>query len=98
MGPWLAGLYDTDRSVTRAAQDSLKETFPSEEKLANLWRLYKSSIIEYSYGAITKESIYTLSDERTTSPDDAIAKHARVIGAAILLVARVIGKCREWPL
>ena len=90
MGPWLAGLYDTDRSVTRAAQESLKQAFPSEEKIISLWRLYRSSIVEFCLDAITKETVYTLSDERTTSPDDALAKHARVVGASVLVVTNII--------
>lgn len=92
IGPWLAGLYDNDRSVSRAAQESLKQVFPSEEKLLNLWRLYQAPIIAYSLDAITKETVYTLSDERTTSSDDAISKHARVLATGILLVTHLIGQ------
>ena len=89
---WLAGLYDNDRAVTRTARESLQQVFNSEEKLKSLWRLYRSSILEYAHNAIEKESIYTLSDERTSSPDDASAKYARVVGAAISMVANVIGQ------
>lgn len=92
IGPWLAGLYDNDRSVSRAAQESLKQVFPSEEKLSNLWRLYLASIIVYSLDAITKETVNTLSDERTTSPDDAAAKHTRVLATALSLVTHIIGQ------
>lgn len=91
VGPWLAGLYDNDRSVSRAAQESLKQVFSSEDKLANLWRLYQAPIIVHSLDAITKETVNTLSDERTTSPDDALAKHARVVATSILMVTRIIG-------
>ncbi|KAL8831212.1 MAG: hypothetical protein Q9191_000993 [Dirinaria sp. TL-2023a] len=90
VGPWLAGLYDNDRSVSRAAQDALEEAFSSEEKIGSLWKLYQSAIIEHCHTAISKESVYTLSDERTTSPDDALAKYARVVGASILVVARIL--------
>lgn len=92
VGSWLAGLYDNDRAVTRDARESLKQVFTSEEKLKSLWRVYQSSIIEYAEDAVEKETFYTLSDERTTSPDDASSKYARVIGAAISMVATVIGK------
>lgn len=91
VSPWLAGLYDNDKSVTRAARDSLRQVFVSEMKLKSLWRVYQSSVLEYADDALTKETIYTLSDERTTSPDDASAKYARVIAAAISMVANVIG-------
>ena len=69
----------------------MKQVFPCEEKLANLWRLYQAPVIVYSLDAITKETVHTLSDERTTSPDDAFAKHARVVATSILLVTRLIG-------
>lgn len=91
---WLAGLYDNDRSVTRSARESLRQVFTSEEKLKSLWRVYQSSIIGYAEDAVEKETVYTLSDERATSPDDASAKYARVIGAAISMVATVIGMCQ----
>ncbi len=90
---WLAGLYDNDRAVTRTARESLRQVFTSEEKLKSLWRIYQSSILRYAEEAVLKETVYTLSDERTTSPDDASAKYARVAGAAISMVANIIGLC-----
>jgi uncharacterized protein (DUF2267 family) len=90
VGPWLIGLYDTDKSVTRATQESLERVFPSEEKRNNLWRLYRSPIVDFCLNAIKKETVNSLSDERTTSPDDALAKHARVVGASILVVTKII--------
>ena len=92
VGPWLAGSYDNDRSVSRAAQESLRQVFPSDEKMSHLWRLYQASIIEFASDAINKENVNTLSDERTTSPDDATAKHARVVATSMLLVTHLIGK------
>ena len=99
VGPWLAGLYDNDRGVSRAAQASLKQVFLSEEKLASVWQLYQAPITAYALDAVTKETVTTLSDERTTSPEDALAKHARVVATSILLVTRLLGqlfdsKCR----
>lgn len=90
VGPWLAGLYDIDKNVTRATQESLAQVFPSDEKRKNLWRLYRSSIIAFCRDSITKETVHTLSDERTTSPDDAFAKHARVVGASALVVTNLL--------
>ena len=91
-GPWLAGLFDNDKSVVRAAQESVKQVFTSEEKMRGVWRVYQSPILQYAADIITKENKFSLSDERTTSPDDASAKFARVIGSAILMVTNVIGK------
>ena len=86
VGPWLAGLYDNDKIVSRATQESFKQVFNSEHKMKNVWVVYQEAILEYSKDAIVKETVNTLSDERTTSPDDASAKYARVVGVAVLIV------------
>ena len=91
VGPWLAGLYDNDKTVIRAAQESFKQVFPSEEKMRNVWKVFHLSVLEYSRDAVLKETVYTLSDERTTSPDDAAAKYARMAGTAISLVTHIMG-------
>ncbi len=96
VGPWLAGLYDNDKTVARAAQESVKQVFSSEEKMKNVWMVYQEAILEYSRDAITKETANTLSDERTTSPDDASAKYTRVISAAILVVEHVISQLQPF--
>lgn len=88
---WLAGLYDNDKVVVRTARDSLARVFTSEEKLKSLWRIYQSSILEYAENVVSKETVFTLSDERTASPDDASAKYARAAGSAISMVANIIG-------
>lgn len=78
--------------VSRTAQSSFKEVFQSEEKINNVWTVYLGSILQYCSDAVFKETIYTLSDERTVSPDDAAAKYARVVAAAILVVRHVLGR------
>lgn len=92
---WLAGLYDNDRSVARATQDSLKQVFTTDEKIRSLWRIYLNAILEYTTYTIINETKYSISDERATNPDDASAKYTRVIGAAVLMVTRVMGKSLE---
>lgn len=92
IGAWLAGLYDNDRLVTRAANEAFTQVFPGDGgKQKAVWKVYQPSILGYCKDAILKESIRTLSDERTTSPDDAEAKYARVVGSAILVVTNLLG-------
>ncbi len=88
---WLAGLYDNDKSVGRAANEAFGRVFSSEEKRAHVWRVYQSSILEYCHNVIARESIATLSDERTVSPDDASAKYSRVAGATVMMVTNLLG-------
>lgn len=88
---WVAGLYDNDKSVVRAANESFNRVFTTEEKRKNVWRLYQTSILEYSRDVICKETTATLSDERTTSPGDASAKYSRVVGSAMMIVTNILG-------
>ena len=94
VGAWLAGIYDNDKSVSRAAQESFKLVFPSEGKYKNVWRVYQSDIIQFSKNIVDKETTYSLSDERTTSPDDALSKYMRTLGAAITMIMSLIGLLR----
>ncbi|KAG8528214.1 uncharacterized protein KY384_007131 [Bacidia gigantensis] len=90
VGPWLAGIYDNDKSVSRAAQDSFKHVFPSEEKYLSIWRLYQVDIATYTSNIIMNESPNTLSDERTTTSDDAMSKYTRALGAVIAMLMTLI--------
>ena len=89
---WLAGLYDPDIAVNRAALESFKQTFATEEKSKNVWRAYHGAIARYTQDIVVKETESTLSDARTTSLDDAITKYARVAGCAIIILTKLLGK------
>ncbi|KAI5821211.1 hypothetical protein BZA77DRAFT_2525 [Pyronema omphalodes] len=90
VGPWVAGTFDPDRSSARAAKDALLRIFKTEEKLDQIWEAYQSAILEFCRDTITNESVYSLSDERYTPPDDAKAKFDRVLACCALCVARLI--------
>ncbi|KEY79644.1 RING zinc finger protein [Aspergillus fumigatus] len=90
IGAWLAGFYDNDRPVHRAALESFMLVFTTEEKRNGVWKVYQSSILDFVDDVILQQTPQTLSDERTVKPDDAEAKYARVVGTALLLLNRVI--------
>jgi hypothetical protein len=90
VGAWLSGLYDTDRSVVEATQNSLRQVFSTPEKMQNIRKAYQQPILEYCRDAIDKESPQTLSDERTVSPDDMEAKYSRVVSACIAMVGSLV--------
>lgn len=96
IGAWLAGLYDSDKLVFRAAQESIVRAFPTEEKRQSLWRVYRSSIFEFVIDAVLEQSPQTLSDQRTVRPDEAEAKHARVVSTALQVLNQLLGKFRGW--
>ena len=90
IGAWLSGTFDSDKSVSRSAQDAIEKSFPTQEKQKAVWRLYQRSLIEYVEDAVFNQTPQTLSDERTTSSDDADAKHVRVVGTAILVLGQLL--------
>ncbi|TQN74076.1 E3 ubiquitin-protein ligase listerin [Colletotrichum shisoi] len=94
VGAWLAGLYDKDRVVSRAANDGISSFLNSPEKVALFWKKCQSQITTYATDAI-QETKDTLSDERSTTADDAEAKYLRVVGASISLVLGLLQKLEQ---
>ncbi|MCJ1314021.1 hypothetical protein MMC25_007701 [Agyrium rufum] len=88
--PWLAGLYDNDKRVARAAQEAYTQVFSTEEKQKSVWKVYQEPIINYCSDVILRETVASLSDERTTSADDAQGKYARAVGSALSVVGSAI--------
>lgn len=89
-GPWLAGTFDSDRSVSKAAEEALNTVFSSPEKIQGLRKTFQESILEYSRDAILNETVGTLSDERSINADDAKATYARVVSTAILNISSLL--------
>ena len=90
IGAWLAGTFDSDKSVSRSAQDAIEKSFPTQEKQKVVWKLYQRSLLDYVEDAVLNQTPQTLSDERTTSPDDAEAKYVRVVGTATMVLGRLL--------
>lgn len=97
VGTWLAGVYDKDRGVSRAANDGLSSFLNNPDKVAQFWLKCQSQILAYATDAI-QETKDTLSDERSTTPDDAEAKYLRVIGGSLYLVLGLLQKLDQSDL
>jgi hypothetical protein len=91
---WLCGLYDTDRSVVEATQNSLRLVFKTNAKIQNIRPLYQRQILEYCAAAIQNETPLTLSDERTISPDDAATKYSRLVSTCAALVGSLMSNLK----
>lgn len=94
VGSWLAGTYDRDRAVSRAAADGIGSFLDNEKKVALFWKRCQVQILDYAMEAIN-ETPQTLSDERTISAEDAQAKYFRVVGSSLSLVLNLLGKLDE---
>lgn len=84
-GAWLAGTFDKDKAVARAATEGFSAFLTTEEKVAQFWRKCQPQVLQYATDAII-ETPDTLSDERSTKPEDAEAKYYRVVAASFSLV------------
>lgn len=90
VGPWIAGVHDSDKAVARAASESLQAVFSTPEKQANLHRIYQTNILIFARDAALEETAQTLSDERTTTGEDADAKYYRVVSSNLAVVAALL--------
>ncbi|KAM0346667.1 hypothetical protein ACHAPU_005379 [Fusarium lateritium] len=88
---WLAGLYDRDRVVARAASDGLTSFLNTPEKVLAFWNKCQAQILDYAIEAI-QETEDTLSDERSTTTEDSEAKYFRVVTASLSLVLGLLQK------
>ncbi|KAK5169052.1 uncharacterized protein LTR77_006361 [Saxophila tyrrhenica] len=91
-GPWLAGTFDNDRTVARAASEALTLVFPTTEKVQGVWKAFQRSILEYCRDATLKETVGTLSDERTVGADDANATYARVVATSLSVIGSLMAE------
>lgn len=90
-GPWLAGTFDKDRVVSRAATDALSSFLNTDEKVTQFWRRLQAQILDYALESV-RETPDTLSDERSTTKADSEAKYYRVVGASLALVLNLLQK------
>ncbi|AEO60803.1 hypothetical protein MYCTH_98107 [Thermothelomyces thermophilus ATCC 42464] len=91
VGPWLAGAFDRDKRVLKAAADALAAFLQTKEKEEAFWKAVQGRALEFATEAI-KETPDTLSDERATTKQDSDAKYYRVVGASLNLALNLMRK------
>jgi hypothetical protein len=89
VGAWLAGLYDRDRVVARAVSEGLSSFLNSPDKATAFWKKCQEQILAFALEAI-QETQESLSDERSTTKEDAEAKYFRVINASLSLAYNLL--------
>lgn len=90
-GAWLSGTFDADKTVARTASQGLCTFLNSDEKILLFWKKCQPQILQYTNEAIV-ETPSTLSDMRSTKPEDAEAKFYRVISASFSLILGLLQK------
>ncbi|KAI1172606.1 hypothetical protein F4777DRAFT_496288 [Nemania sp. FL0916] len=91
VGPWLAGTFDRDRPVSRAAAEGLSSFLTTPDKVTQFWKRCQQQILDYACDTM-KETAETLSDRRSTNVDDANAKYFRVLAGNLALVLNLLQK------
>ncbi|KAK0620565.1 hypothetical protein B0T14DRAFT_567308 [Immersiella caudata] len=95
VGPWLAGTFDKDRVVSRAATNGLSLFLDTKEKGNKFWVKCQAQILKYATEAVL-ETPDTLSDERSSTKEDSLAKYYRVVSSSLSLVLNLMDKV-EMP-
>lgn len=88
-GVWLAGTFDRERAVARAASEGLSTFLTTPDRISQFWKKCQSQVLQFATEAIV-ETPDTLSDERTTKSEDAEAKYYRVVAACLSLVHSLV--------
>jgi len=91
VGPWLAGTYDRDKVVSRAAGDGLSSFLNTKEKERKFWGKCQAQIMDYATQAML-ETPDTLSDARSSTKEDALSKYYRVASGSLSLILGLIDK------
>ena len=87
---WLAGSYDGDKGVMRAAYDGLQSIFGTPEKQKNLRKAYQPQILAFGIEIVENETKDSLSDPKNTTPEDAEAVYNRVLSSSLSVISDVI--------
>ncbi|CCU74310.1 RING zinc finger protein [Blumeria hordei DH14] len=85
VGSWLAGQFDRDRAVASNVSKKLDLLLQTKEKRVAFYTWHQASALDYIYKAL-QESPETLSDERSISKEDMLAKYYAVLGSSFSLL------------
>ncbi|KAH3724799.1 E3 ubiquitin-protein ligase listerin-like [Dreissena polymorpha] len=89
MGAWLLSQCDTYPTVASAACASFQDAFPPA-KQAEVYVFCKDSVMEYLTENLVTQTSQTLSDAKTTEPEDMENKYNRVLTASLLAIRKLV--------
>ena len=91
VGSWLAGTFDRDRVVSKAAKNGIASFLDTDKKVIMFLTRCQGDVLEYAQLAV-KETPESLSDERAVSYDDRQAKYFRVIESSVAIACHLLTK------
>lgn len=94
VGSWLAGTYDRDRGVAKAASNGIISFLDTESKVLAFWKRCQLQILDYAQETFD-ETPETLSDTRTVNADEVQEKYFRVVGSSVSLVLNLLVKLKS---
>ncbi|KUJ16723.1 uncharacterized protein LY89DRAFT_616218 [Mollisia scopiformis] len=91
---WLAGTFDNDKGVAKAAKEGWLSLLNTHEKMSSVVKKSQPAFLAYVQEGFD-ETPETLNDERTMSPDDLKATYYRLIGNCLDMVTYLIKSLGE---
>ncbi len=90
IGSWIAGTYDTDNIVSKAASNSLDQCFSTPQKKDGLLIVFHTVLLLFVENAISNETQTTLSDERYIGKPESEAKLNRLMTSAVSIFSKLV--------
>ena len=63
IGAWVTSLNDSDRQVSRAANESFQKVFDTENKRQIVWEKYGVDVLKYISDVLNNETAETISSD-----------------------------------
>ncbi|KAK9480305.1 hypothetical protein V1514DRAFT_346298 [Lipomyces japonicus] len=92
IGPWLAGLYDTDKFVARAAVTAFETVFTSDEKRKQVFEIFHVELLEYVLATLSTRYNHATSDNKYFTQTDLDLKAFREKACSVALFSYLLGQ------
>jgi hypothetical protein len=87
---WLCTMCDPHLPAAKAAQTALAATLPNDVKRADAFVFCKDAIFNYITENLFEHTPSSLSDPKSTSPEDMQSKYERVVATSLLAVGHLL--------
>ncbi|XP_067945873.1 E3 ubiquitin-protein ligase listerin-like [Watersipora subatra] len=95
IGAWMLSFCDGHAPAASAARSAFQSVFNSETKSTEAVVYCHAEIIKYLYDMLFNASPETLSDSKTTSPEEMKEKYERALSASFLCLSLIISMCPQ---
>lgn len=90
IGTWIVVRFDASKEVALLGKESFQSSF-SIEKTEQVLIFCQPELLSYLTNNILEQTIESMSDSRYTSPEDMVAKYARIVAASFDALSFLLG-------